>query len=199
MRNERQKDVSFYTVVARRATIHEKRTGGTRVLALRLRTILPEDCTLMDALKQIQERQSLVYRHADIDFLEVGSIVQNAYYKGDQMGSHLSVSMTFQPFRLELSDGTKLRTLWYGNGAASQGMYLTIMDGDGTGALRCYYEYKTAVFKKETVRAFHNEIINVIMAAVENKDITIGELLDVNKAQSASQSATPSQKKDVAL
>lgn len=178
-RNDRQPDVSFNNAVARRATQEEKKTGGTRINVLLIRTILPEDCKFLDALTQIAERQSLIFRHAELGLLDVYKLMQAAYTPGDQMSSYQSISLTFQPIPLTLSDGTVIHSKWYGNGVAAQPFYLTVMDGDGTGALRCYYEYWKKTFRPEDIRKIHEELLKVMMAGVDNENITVGELLNL--------------------
>lgn len=178
-RNGRQKDVSFYTTVARRCTLPEKTSGGTRVHAMPFRTILAAADSFLAALGQLRDRQTAVYRHAGIDFLEIRKLMQDAWLKGDPMPSHQSVCLTFQPVRLTLACGTPLHTKWYCNGVSSQPFYLTIMDDDGTGGLRCYYEYQRSVVQRQTVLDFHEDMVGIIMAGIENPDITVGQLLDL--------------------
>ncbi len=177
-RNNRQQDISFHNAVARRATQYEKRSGGTRVHVLIIRNILPEECTFIDALFQISDRQSLMFRHAEFSLLEIYKIMQKAYHPHNSLESYQAMSLTFQPIRMALNDGTTIKTLWYGNGAASHPLYLSVMDGDGTGGLRCYYEYQTKVVNPETVRQFHAELVSTIMTGIENEKITVGELLN---------------------
>ncbi|MEA4889049.1 MAG: hypothetical protein VB070_06270 [Clostridiaceae bacterium] len=68
-RNNRQPDISFHNAVARRATQHEKRSGGTRIHVLVIRSILPEECTFLDALIQISDRQSLMFRQFHVELV----------------------------------------------------------------------------------------------------------------------------------
>ena len=184
-RNDRQPDVSINNAVARRGTQHEKRSGGTRINVLILRNILPEDCTFASALQQISERQSLIFRHAEFGLLDVYKIRQDSYTKGDPMATYECMALTFQPVPMALNDGTVIKSKWIGNGVAAQPFYLTVMDGDGTGALRCYYEYWKQTFTPEIVRQFHSEIVKTILAGVENDGITVGDLLDLLKPESA--------------
>ena len=53
------------------------------------------------------------------------------------------------------------------------------MDGDGTGALRCYYEYQDKNIKKEIPEQIHRTMLKVIMAGIRNPDIKIGDLLSI--------------------
>lgn len=135
-------DISMYTVVARRATLREKNTGGTRVHFFPFRTVFERDLTAIDACKNIDQQQSTLYRHANMSPLEVIEISQKLY-KLPQDASHTFSSLTFQPVKLSV-EGMNLETKWYGNGAASNPIYLTVMDGGLTGELKIYYEYQTS-------------------------------------------------------
>jgi hypothetical protein len=177
-RCDRQSDVSFYTTVARRGTRQEKMSGGTRVLELQFRTLIPEDMPFYAAADAMRDRQSLLYRHAEFGLLEFLPLLQAAYDHNDPTVSHMSMSMTFQPLPLTFGDGRECRTKWYCNGAASQSLYLTVMDDDGSGALRCYYEYQTHVVSRQTILDFHSDLVRVMLSGARNPDITIGELLD---------------------
>jgi hypothetical protein len=53
------------------------------------------------------------------------------------------------------------------------------MDGDGTGALKFYYEYQTRNITLNTVRKLHSYMMKALKAAVENDEITVGEVLDI--------------------
>ena len=59
-------------------------------------------------------------------------------------------------------------------------IYLTVMDGDGTGGLKGYYEYQTRIINEETLNKFHSYLINSLQTAVENDELTLGQLLDVD-------------------
>ena len=178
-RNRRQKDVSINATVARRSTLQERFSGGTLVHAFPFRTVIEESCTFLDAVGQVHGRQSLLYRHAGIDYLEILKLIQDAYFNGDPMPSHQAVCLTFQPVALTLGEGAACHTKWYCNGVSSQPFYLTIMDDDGSGGLRCYYEYQRSVVKRQTVLDFHANMVKVILAGISNRDVTVGELLDL--------------------
>ena len=176
--NNRTRTVSIYNIVARRGTIEEKMSGGTRVHFLSFTTVLNEDMTFRDALNVLMEKQNSIYRHADFSSLRVFDI---EYQKiGMKPGEdYRALTITFQPVPMELGNGMKADTKWYCNGSAAQPFYLTIMDGDGTGSLRCYYEYMNKHIKADRVRECHRFAIQVIKEGIKNPMITVGELLDL--------------------
>jgi hypothetical protein len=178
-RNNRQKDVIFYSPVAMRATLQRKHSGGSQVHCVFFRTVIEESGTFRSALEQVRDRQNLVYRYAEIDLNEVLKFVEDTYCKGDPLTAYTSVCLTFQPVPLTLNSGLKCHTNWYCNGASSQPFYLTIMDDNGSGGLRCYYEYQKSAVQRQTVLNFHDDMVKIILAGIENENMTVGELLDL--------------------
>lgn len=177
--NRREKDIFFHTVIARRGTLAEKNSGGSRVFFMPFRTIIEEDVSFKRACEIINEKQTTIYRHSAIDPLEVMSIWKKAYSL-PQIGAYAGASVTFQPVKLALpNQDIKIESKWYGNGAASQDLYLTVMDGDGTGSLRFYYEYIVHNVPLENIENLHNYMIKTIEAGIANNDITIKELLSI--------------------
>lgn len=174
--NKNEKDIGFHTVVARRGTLQEKYTGGTRVHFMPFRTIIDENKTFKEACEIINDKQSSIYRHAEIDPLEVMGMWKKAY---NTKGSYFGLSVTFQPVKLTSPGGMRIETKWYGNGTASQNAYLTVMDGDGTGSLKFYYEYQTHAVSFDTIEKMHSYMMKVMEAGTANTNVTIGELLGI--------------------
>src|SRR5659263_54554 len=85
--NKREKDIYFNISVARRGTLEEKNSGGTRVHAIPFRTIMEENITFREALEKLKEYQSIVYRHADFDYLPIDTEYK-AYYKVGPLASY---------------------------------------------------------------------------------------------------------------
>ena len=176
--NGRQKDVSILSIVARRGTLEEKLAGGTRAIGLPLRTVMEEDMSFLDAIRMVLEKQNYIYRHSDMGTMEIYGIMhKNFGYKPYETCFPLHI--TFQPVALVGKNGEKAETKWYCNGAAASDFSISIMDGDGTGALRCYYEYQDKQIKKYIPGNVHRTMLRVIMAGIRNPDITIGDLLSI--------------------
>ena len=121
----------------------------------------------------------MLYRHADFDYLPI-DIEFKKYYKISPIGSYGCGMFTFQPVSTTTADESTVTTNWYDNGAYPGRIYLTIMDGDGTGALKCYYQYRISHVKIDTIKKLHTYMENLILAGTANDSITIGELLDID-------------------
>jgi len=177
--NNREKDILFYTSLARRGTLEEKNSGGTRVHCVPFRSIIEENLTFRESVKQIGARQSALYRHADFDFIEIINMYIDRF-KINQLESYCGAMFTFQPLNTTAPDGSATYTNWYENGSFSGVIYLTVMDGDGTGALKCYYQHRLKRISEQTIRKLHSYLQDFILAGVENDTRTIGDLLSLD-------------------
>lgn len=177
--NNRQPDVGINGTVARRGTIEEKYCGGTRLHFFPFRTRLTEEMTFKDALNLIIDKQLSLYRHIEYDPWSYSALEIMNLPNCKPGCSIRAMTLTFQPVSMAGPKGEKVSTRWYCNGTALQPFYLTVMEGDGTGALRCYYEYMKSYIKVDTVHQLHDYMLKVILAGVANPNITIGELLNL--------------------
>lgn len=169
-----EKTIAFYSVVARRATLQEKRSGGSRVHFFPFITNIDDSENFEEACKKISQRQTGSYRHISIDPLEQLDIMKKVY-KLPELGSFSSASLTFQPVKLNINN-MKFETKWYGNGASGNPLYITVMDGDGSNGLKFYYEYQTHNISRETINELHNFIVNFIDKGIKDMNTTIGRI-----------------------
>ena len=65
--NGDEKDVSVKSCVARRGTLLEKKSGGTRIHFFPVRTYIEPETTFLEALGIIQAEQNKLFRHANFD------------------------------------------------------------------------------------------------------------------------------------
>ena len=176
--NNRQADIGIYATFARRGTLQEKRSGGSRVHSNIFRNIMTEDMTFEEACQIIFGQQTAIYRHAECDSVEIIMMEGKAYNRKGYFTGWYPMIFTFQPIKLVVSDGTPMHTKWYCNGSFSGTHYLTIMDADGTGAFRCYHEYQKHVVKAQRIRELQSLMHQAVMEGVANPSATIGEILD---------------------
>jgi hypothetical protein len=176
--NDRTTDVTFGGTLARRGTLDEKRTGGSRVHHFDFRTVLPETTTFMEALESMLEKQNQHYRHMDFPSVEAMDMTLEAFHQKPGI-TYSGVLMTFQTLAVTLDDGLTFKTMWYGNGATAIAVYLTVMDDDGTGGLRCYWEHSLTRMPAKYIEEAHDFMVRVIRAGIERPTITLGELMDL--------------------
>lgn len=175
--NGRPSDILLGVNVARRGTLAEKNSGGCRVQHIKFRADLPETLTFAEACKVLGERQGTYFRHMDFSSYETQFMSHRLH--GTRPGTgYFDVHMTFQPLPMVLGDW-QCATRWYCNGATSLPAYLTVMDDDGTGGLRCYWERNVRHMPASTIEACHAFMLSALRAGVERPSITLGELMDL--------------------
>ncbi len=103
--------------------------------------------------EQISNKLNTIFRHANIDPQEVTQILKDKFGL-PHLGTYFIGIMTFQPVKLQLNDGTRIETMWYGNGTIATQFYLTVMDGDSSGGLKFYYEYQKSALAIRPLNAF---------------------------------------------
>lgn len=180
--NNDEKDVSVKSCVARRGTLLEKRSGGTRIHFFPIRTIIEPETTFIDACRIIQEEQNKMFRHANFDSIEY-TYRRQQYWKDAPGASYESLSLTYQP--MTLNDNTQevpdipYKTFWYSNGVAAQPLYLTVMHRVNDNGLNFNFEYQKAVVTDHEMEYFYYYLCRVMFRGIENKDRTVGEILEM--------------------
>ena len=180
--NNNEKDVSVKTNVARRGTLIEKHSGGTRIHFFPLRTIMEPDMTFLDGIKMIQTEQNRIFRHANYDPIAV-TMMRSKRWKMRPGASYESISLTYQPLTLRQKD-TELpniayKSLWYSNGVAAQPLYLTVMHRVEDNGLNFNFEYKKDVVTEQEMEYLYYYLCRVLFRGIENKNRTIGEILEM--------------------
>lgn len=176
--NGRPSDITMGMVLARRATLAEKNSGGSRVQQFRFRAVLPPEFTFVEALALLAERQTRYFRH--LDYSSLDTLFMTHQLHGTRPGTErFDVNFTFQPLAMDVGHGYRCSTRWYCNGATSMPAYLTIMDDDASGGLRCIWERNVRHMPASAIEACHAFMLAALRAGVERPSITLGELMDL--------------------
>ncbi|MGN0592993.1 MAG: condensation domain-containing protein [Ruminococcus sp.] len=180
--NNNEKDISIKSCVARRGTLLEKRSGGTRIHFFPLRTIMEPEMTFMDGLRAMQEAQNQLFRHANYDPI-AHTYQRNRHWKLTPGASYESISLTYQPMTLR-QDAKNIpdipyKSMWYTNGVAAQPLYLTVMHRVEDGGLSFNFEYRKDAVTDYEMQYLYYYLCRVLFRGIENSNRTIGEILDM--------------------
>lgn len=180
--NNNEKDISVKSCVARRGTLLEKRSGGTRIHFFPLRTIIEPETTFLEALKIIQDAQNRLYRHANFDPIEY-NMRRSRYRKFRPGESYESMSLTYQPLTIKSTDDSvpdiPYKSHWYTNGVAGQPLYLTVMHRVEDNGLNFSFEYRKDAVTDYEMEYFYYYLCRVLFSGIENSSRTVGEILDI--------------------
>lgn len=172
-----QDDIILNNTVARRATLLQKRSGGTLVMALPFRMNLDNKTTSVEeALLELNRLQKLYYAHSDASIMETLGLLRDKFHNTKSMHGYTSTSLTFNPYKPATPDGIVTRTTNYCNGAATTPLYLSIMALDDSGNLNCNYECMDAFTTPDTALAVHEQLLKALDAMTANPAMKLIEL-----------------------
>lgn len=174
-------DVSINTTVARRATLSEKKCGGTRIHCFPFRTIVKETDTFLEGLHKIRDGQNQLFRHANYDPTAYYQY-RSSHYALEPGQTYEPLSLTYQPLTLkdkglERLGDIKYKSAWYSNGAAAHAMYLTVMHRAEDNGMNFNFEHQTGVVSYEKLQYVYYYLCRIIFKGIDNPEITVGELM----------------------
>lgn len=174
-------DVSINTAIARRATMKEKKSGGTRIHSFPFRTIISEDKTFLEGIYEIRDLQNTYFRHANYDPVRYFAY-RSQKYPHDHGQTYEPMSLTYQPMTLqekglEQLGGIKYKTKWYPNGATTQAMYLTVMHRSEDNGLDFNFEHQVKAVSREDLEYLYYYLCKVMFKGVENPTLSIGDII----------------------
>ncbi|MDE6020489.1 MAG: peptide synthetase [Ruminococcus sp.] len=180
--NDNEKDVSVKTCVARRGTLSEKLSGGTRVHFFPLRTVMEPEMTFLEGVRMMQTEQSRIFRHANFDPVEL-TMKRAAYWKSQPGTSYESISLTYQPLTAKQYvrnvPDIPYKSYWYTNGVAGQPLYLTVMHRPEDNGLNFNFEYRKDAVTEQEMQYFYYYLCRVLFRGIENEMRTIGDILNM--------------------
>lgn len=174
-------DVSINTAIARRATLQEKKCGGTRIHSFPLRTIISEEKTFLEGIFEIRDRQYEIFRHANFNPVDYFAY-RSKIYPNEKGRTYEPMSLTYQPLSLRDKELDKLgdiryKTKWYPNGATTQGMYLTVMHHPEDNGLDFNFEHQIKAVSKEQLEYLYYYLCRIMFKGVENPNLPIGDII----------------------
>ena len=174
-------DVSINTAIARRATLKEKKSGGTRIHSFPFRTIISQDKTFLEGIYEIRNLQNEYFRHANYD--PVAYFTERAKMYPNQLGqTYEPMALTYQPLTLkekglEQIGDIKYKTKWYPNGATTQAMYLTVMHRPDDNGLDFNFEHQVKAVSREQLEYLYYYLCKIMFKGVENPNLPIGDII----------------------
>lgn len=180
-----QEDVSITTTIARRATLLEKRCGGSRIHCFPFRTIVAREDTFMEGLLKIRDAQNQYFRHANYSPSEYFNY-RRSYYSLKEGQTYEPMSLTYQPLTmkpegpgLEKLGDIKYKTARYSNGAAAHTLYLTVSHRVSDNGMDFGFEYQTGVVTREKLEYIYYYLCRIIFRGVEDPERTVGEVMEM--------------------
>lgn len=177
-----EKDVSVKNAVARRGTLLESQSGGTRIHFWPLRTVIEPETSFLDALKIVQAKENALLRHANYDPIRYMGAV-GAHYGAPRGTGYECTTLTYQPVSPASLKGHAIPDMnfmskWYTNGVAMQLIYVTVMHRPTDNGFSFHFEYEKNSVSLEEIEKLYYFLCRAIFRGIEDPSRTIGEILD---------------------
>lgn len=174
-------DVSLQVAYARRATLLEKKSGGTRIHCFPFRTVIPEDKTFLEGVLEIRDKQNEVFRYVNFNPAEYLAHRRQCYPSAPGTG-YETISLTYQPATLRAKGLTDLgeiryKTKRYGNGYYADGMYLTVMHRPEDNGLDFSFEHQVKAYSRQQLEYFYYYICKIMFKGTETPNLKIGDII----------------------
>ncbi len=174
--NEETDDVTFIVAFNRRITLADKRSGGSRVNALPIRTVIAQDKTFMEAITQTQQLQFQILRHTDYIFALAKDGLAH-WENRSQLSCTYSMLLSCLPFKFSLPQGWECEMGNYSNGRFAMPLYTVVVPNFIKGGLDFHFEYRLNALYIYELQALFENSVRVMEAGIANPDITIGQLM----------------------
>ena len=176
-------DVSINVAYARRATLLEKKSGGTRIHSFPFRTIIPESMTFLEGIHVIRDGQNEIFRHVNYDPVEYFA-TRAKKYPVEIGRTYEPMSLTYQPMTSKEQGLSKLgdikyKTKWYPNGVTTQAMYLTVMHRPDDNGLDFNFEHQVKAVSRKDLEYLYYYLCKIMFKGAENPQLTIGEIIQL--------------------
>lgn len=179
--NYRTDDVFMMATCSKRATLKEKHMSGCLVQPVQVRTIIPETATFEQALNEYTSVRTQLYRHSDYPYITARDMSREMYNYNLIQGP-ACMMFSWIPIPVDLPDiGVKINYDFktYDLGRYFTPLYTICSPDPKDKGLNLNYMYRVKLSTQEDIDALHKDCMKVVMAGIENPQITVKELLDM--------------------
>ena len=177
--NYRTDDVFMMATCSKRATVKEKNMSGCLAQPIQVRTIIPESATFEEGLNEYTTVRTNLYRHSEYPYITARDMSRDMYNYSLIQGP-ACMMFSWIPVPLDTSVmGFNFDFKTYDLGRYFTPLYAICSPDPKDKGINLNYMYRIKLSKKEDIEALHENAMKVIMAGIENPQITIKELLDM--------------------
>ncbi len=169
-------DVMYRNLVHRRATLAEKNSGGCRVGASCLRTVISKDATFKEAIATINETQHTLYKHLGIGAMQVGVLLNRKFNVSEYMNGG-ALMLTLMPPEFPMPEGYEYVSNWISLGRLCNPLYLLTLPGEN-GGMSFNYEYRIYETCAEQIDAMHDGIISILEKCMTDPTLTVSQIIE---------------------
>ncbi len=175
--NGRIDDVFMMSLCSKRATNKEKNMGGCVTQPLQIRTIFPEDKTFGEALDEYTALRTQLFRHSTYPYSALRQMTRDIFNFGIvQAPASLMFSWIPVPIMTDMPYKIDFKT--YNLGRYFSPLYVITSPDPKDMGINMNYMYRVKLSTPDDIEKLHENALKVVLAGIDNPNLTIGELLD---------------------
>ncbi len=178
--NYRTNDVFMMVTCSKRATVQEKRMGGCLAQPIQLRTIIDEDKTFSEALGEYTKVRTSLYRHLDYPYIKARDMSRDMYNYSLIQGP-ACMMFSWIPFPIDTEAKIEYEVKIHDLGAYFTPLYTICSPDPVDKGINMNYLYRHKLSTEQQIVDLHEDALKVILAGINNPNITVKELLDMCK------------------
>ncbi len=178
--NERESNISFRLMLNRRATLLEKRSGGTTVNFVNMRSDVPEETSFLDTVKDYAAYQNKIFKHSDLNYVKLLQL-QAEKDKNPPLYIYEAIGFSYwSPMAHALPEDIKnnMDLILYSNHASQQNLYISIFHRPQDNALEFCFEYLMNEKPEEDLKDLYAAMKKSMLMGTSDGNITLGKILD---------------------
>lgn len=176
--NFRSDDFSSMSVCSKRTTIKEKNMCGCLAQPIQIRTVMGENYTFDAAINETVDVRNSLYRHIEYPYTKSRTMSLDLFGFLPIQGPN---SYIFSWIPLPVADdfGMMFDFKTYNLERYFTPLYAISMPDPTNGGIKMCYLYRTKLSTREQILNMHKNMVTSVIKGIENRDITLGELLDL--------------------
>lgn len=168
-------DVIFDSTINKRSTIIEQKAGGTMANSILFRTVFDNDITFKEANDIVYSRLLEYYKHSYLSIEEVSNMLANKT-KISIMEKYDCTILTYQA-PIKLTNNIEYSVKRLQNGREWTSCYINIIPCNSKNEYVADYSYMPKLISEQTIRDYHNFMINFIEEGMKNDDMKISDII----------------------
>ncbi len=169
-------DVVFNTIMARRSTLLQKKSGCSIANALPFRTKIDGTTVFGDAVHCLSISLQELYKHSSFPCEDAFAMLGKSSKSGTITAAD-PASITYQPYFKFGDTSLEYTVERVSPGKSMSRFYLSIMPYDNTGNMYGNYEFFLDAYSYEDISYFHSFMLKFVEAGIQNPEKTIDQLV----------------------
>ena len=154
-----------------RATVTEKKCGGTKVQSIGCYTTVDYEKSFTENLELFSNEQTKLYRHIGFPDTEF-EMMLHKIYKYPLLGTFYSITYSFIPYEQMKDVDIQI----YSNGKCALPAYIALMWNINSNNINVVYDVQTKIISSNDVETFHINYIKVLTQVLSNPTNLLKEL-----------------------